>query len=105
MSSWRGKKNSGASSYSQSANRLREKLQSRNQSNDDEDENQTFVNRPPPGLKGREIGLWYAQRQAKRSHEQKMVRNVVMCFKLIFLTRCLSLNSFADLPFHCQLIR
>ena len=35
--------------------------------------------RPPPGLKGREIGMWYARRgQAKREKEQK--QNVNFCF-------------------------
>lgn len=77
MSGWRGKTTSnGHSSYNHNANRLRDKLESRSQSNNN-DEKKTFEGRKrPPGLKGREIGLWYAQNQSRRSNEQRMVRSM-----------------------------
>lgn len=64
MSNWRGRKNAaGNSSYNQNANRLRDKLESRKLPNNEKDD----IQRHPPGLKGREIGLWYAQNQGKRN--------------------------------------
>jgi hypothetical protein len=74
MSGWRGGRNRGGnSSYNQHANRLREKLESRNQTEDD-DQNQRDE-RPPPGLRGRDLGMWYAQR-SKKNTENKLVSSL-----------------------------
>ena len=69
----------GRSSYSQNADRLRGKLEMRNEPNDDQSfQDNKQLNRPP-GLKGREIGLWYAQQHrlkagSSQNNELKMVR-------------------------------
>lgn len=68
--SWRGRRGGGSSSYNQNANRLRDKLESRNQTEDDDQNRRN--DRPPPGLRGRDLGMWYAQR-SKKNNENKLV--------------------------------
>lgn len=97
MSGWRGKNHRGgsSSSYNQHANRLRDKLESRN-ATEDADQNRT-TDRPPAGLRGRDLGMWYAQR-SKKSTENKLVSkakcselNVNLSFELFvaFWSECL----------------
>lgn len=50
----------------------------RNFSGGDVDEGEGGGNRPPPGLKGREIGMWYARRgKARKEQQEKMNRPTV----------------------------
>ena len=66
MSGWRGREQKQAS-FNKNADRLREKLYSNR-----EDEGE--APKRPTGLKGREIGMWYAQQQKKRKgSETRMV--------------------------------
>lgn len=75
MSNWRGRKGSSTHSYKQNANRLRDVLESRNQPEDveqgGEGSNVTVGPQPsarhPKGLKGREIGMWYARRSTQNN--------------------------------------
>lgn len=77
------------SNYKQTANRLRDKLDSRNQSNNDEQSGSQQTSnqsndRPPAGLRGRDIGMWYAQRSKNQRkadgkpirQEKKLVRSI-----------------------------
>lgn len=67
MSGWREKQNRPGQSYRQSASRLRDKLESRKQTNEEEPKL-----RHPPGLRGREIGLWYAE---QNRNKDKVISN------------------------------
>lgn len=61
---------SKSATYKKNASRLRNELQNRISSN--KMENPPAADDPrPSGLKGREIGLWYAQRN-KRKKEQEL---------------------------------
>lgn len=99
--SWnRGKHNRG--SYRQSAIRLRDVLESRNQSLSDENQQ-----RPPPGLRGREIGMWYAQRSKNqrssnegKPYEKKLVSKLLHESRAYLQLR--SLFSFPDRTFLYQ---
>jgi hypothetical protein len=66
MSGRRNQRGRG-SAYHQTANRLREKLQTRNRDDNQRGERE----RPPPGLRGREIGMWYAQRSKQRAQNSE----------------------------------
>lgn len=69
-----------SATYKKNADRLRNELRNRNASNSSNGiENQITSDKGdeerPPGLKGREIGLWYAQRN-KRRKEQDLAGGV-----------------------------
>lgn len=75
MSGW----NRGHSSYNQNANRLRDKLAGRSQADDDATNQNKNTRKPPPGLRGREIGLWYRDNQIrKRDAEQRLVKDSLL---------------------------
>lgn len=64
MSGRKNQRGRGAA-YHQTANRLRDKLESRNQTNEEKRE------KPPPGLRGREIGMWYAAQSWKQRGQNR----------------------------------
>lgn len=65
--SWRGRKgNNSQSSYKQNASRLRDVLESRNQAEDAEGSEPQLLPKHPAGLRGRDIGMWYAKQNAIR---------------------------------------
>lgn len=84
--SWKGSRgNSTNSSYKKSAGRLRDVLESRNleaqnqiEENHEEGEGseQKQQTRRPPGLRGREIGMWHARQNALRKNSEPKERMV-----------------------------
>ena len=74
MSGRRNQRGRG-SAYHQTASRLRDKLESRNPSEQQE--------KHPAFLRGREIGLWYAQRSKQKGENQQ--NHLVNFFILIKL--------------------
>lgn len=85
---------SKSATYRKNANRLRNELWNRNSSSvaKERSENVTSESRPP-GLKGREIGMWYAQRNKRKKDQElagggggeKVVKMVNNLFYLIEL--------------------
>lgn len=72
----RGNRGGGRQPYNHHAKRLREKLNSREHEHDEEAGNSKF--RHPAGLRGKEIGLWYAKNKPTHSQlaeDSKLVRN------------------------------
>lgn len=61
------------SAYHQTASRLRDKLESRNPSEQQE--------KHPPGLRGREIGLWYKNHQRSKQKEENQENHLVSFLK------------------------
>lgn len=69
--------------FRKTANRLQDELQSRISSRvDGLGENSTHVSRPP-GLKGREIGLWYAQRNREKQGKEGGVGKAAPISRLV----------------------
>lgn len=67
---------SKSANYKKVASRLRNELRNRNSSNlSNEVERNPTPNRevecPPSGLKGREIGMWYAQRNNRKQDQER----------------------------------
>ncbi|GFR70434.1 ATP-dependent RNA helicase DHX36 [Elysia marginata] len=74
---YQGGRQGGRNSYRGGGERFRQTFDTPG-GYDDEDEGASSGNKPPPHLKGREIGMWYARRsQARKERDEKTNRPTV----------------------------